>query len=75
MGTGSSEQEVEDMAKKMLKSQSVDQIDERATDFLKQNNYPNYKAGRKKMAKVLFDIPRNSLALIPFYARFTAIIN
>lgn len=27
------------------------------------------------MAKVLYEVPRNQLALIPFYARFTATIN
>ena len=72
--TGSTESELEEMAKKLVKSQSKDQIDERATEFVKQNSYAQFKAGRKKMAKILFEVPRNQLALIPFYARFTATV-
>jgi hypothetical protein len=63
------------MNKKLQKSQSKDQIDEKAMEFMKQNPYPQFKAGRKEMAQILFNIPRNSHNLIPFYARFTAIIH
>lgn len=71
----SSDYELDDMNKKLQKAQSKDQIDERATEFMKQNPFAQFKAGRKEMAKILFSIPRNSLALVPFYARFTAIIH
>lgn len=27
------------------------------------------------MAKILFNIPRNSISLIPYYARFTGIVH
>jgi len=27
------------------------------------------------MAKILFNIPRNSLSLLPYYARFTATVH
>ena len=70
--TGSSDADVDDMTKKLLKSQSKDLIDEKVTDFLKQNCYVQLKSGRKKMARALFNVPRNSLSLLPYYSRFTA---
>jgi hypothetical protein len=37
--TASNDQDIDDMARKLLKSQSKDLIDERVTEFLKQNCY------------------------------------
>ena len=64
------------MSKRLLKSQSKDQIDERATEFIKHYGGMQSpgKGWRKRLAKVLFDVPRSQMALIPFYARFTAIL-
>jgi hypothetical protein len=70
------------MAKMLQKSQSKDQIDERATEFLKHfgissahSQSVSGKGGRKRMAKILFDVPRSQIVLIPFYARFTAVVS
>eukprot|EP00347_Sterkiella_histriomuscorum_P001333 403372435 len=71
----SSEADLDEMHKKLQKSQTKDQIDEKAQDFIKQNPCVQFKSGRKEMAKILFNIPRNSLSLLPYYARFTAIIH
>lgn len=69
--------DIDELAKRLLKSQSKDQIDERATDFLKSFggvSLHTVKGLRKRTAKILFEVPRSQMALIPFYARFTAII-
>ena len=76
--------DLDDMARRMQKSQSKDQIDERAQEFLKHYGgamsssmafSQSGKGGRKRMAKILYDVPRSQMALIPFYARFTAIVS
>jgi hypothetical protein len=52
------------LAKRLLKSQSKDQIDERATELIK--HYGNFntlssggKGWRKRLSKILFDVPRS----------------
>ncbi|XP_071041513.1 regulator of nonsense transcripts 2 isoform X3 [Parasteatoda tepidariorum] len=47
-------------------------IDQAATDFcMNLNTRPN----RKKLVRALFLVPRTRLDLLPFYARFVAILN
>lgn len=60
------------MHKKIQRSQTKDQIDERVMEFMKQNRHVQHKSARKKMAKILFQVPHSQLSLLPFYARFTA---
>jgi regulator of nonsense transcripts 2 len=51
------------MNKKLLKSQSKDQIDERSTEFLKYYGalqpMSSQKGWRKRTAKILFEVPRS----------------
>jgi regulator of nonsense transcripts 2 len=47
-------------------------IDKAALDF---SLHLNTKSNRKKLIRTLFTCPRTRLDLLPFYARFTAIVN
>ncbi|CAO3634305.1 unnamed protein product [Cunninghamella blakesleeana] len=48
-----------------------DMIDNAAVEFC----YMNSKAARKKLIKVILNIPRQRVDLIPYYARLVAILN
>eukprot|EP00960_Hanusia_phi_P056517 763303-Hanusia_phi.AAC.2 len=51
--------------------QSRDLIDQAAQTFCSQNN----KLNRRKLARALYNVPRTSLSLIPYYARFVAVLS
>ena len=38
-------------------------------------HFGHSKAARKRMAKSLYDVPRSQTALVPFYARFAAVVS
>jgi regulator of nonsense transcripts 2 len=71
------EAQFEELGKRIVKSQSKDQIDQRSEECIKRFSGPqNFaKVIRKRVAKMLFAVPRTQHQLIPFYARFTATIN
>uniref|UniRef100_A0A7S4KVT8 MIF4G domain-containing protein n=1 Tax=Guillardia theta TaxID=55529 RepID=A0A7S4KVT8_GUITH len=50
--------------------QSRDLIDQAAQTFCSQNN----KLNRRKLARALYNVPRTALSLIPYYARFVAVL-
>ena len=74
-GGSQPDQDLDDLAKTLLKCQSTGLIDERAKELLKSSNGALNKTTRKQVVKILFNVPRNSLTLIPYYARFAAIVN
>jgi regulator of nonsense transcripts 2 len=48
-----------------------DMIDQAAVDFV----YLNSASGRQRLAKVLLQVPRGRLDLLPYYSRFIATLN
>lgn len=54
----------------MRDCQSRDLIDKAAQDFC----YLNTASNRKRIARELFAVPRTAFSLLPYYARFTAIL-
>ena len=69
------EQELEDLGKNLTKSQSLYQIDQRAEECIKRFRGAHYRAARKRIAKVLFNVPRHQHQILPFYSRFATIVN
>ena len=62
----------------MSKSHSVEQIDRKAEEFIKNNNCVISKMARKRVGKIIFNISKNNsanLQILPQLARFIAIIN
>ncbi len=56
--------DLDDLTKRLLKSQSKDQIDERATELIKHFGNLNSTVGggkgwKKRLSKILFDVPRS----------------
>ena len=69
------EQELEDLGRNLTKSQSLYQIDQRAEECIKRFRGAHNKPARKRIAKVLFSVPRHQHQILPFYSRFAAIIS
>ena len=69
------EQELDEMNRLLSKSQSKDQIDQRAEECIKKFKGVYYKTTRKNLAYVLFNVPSHMQQLLPFYGRFAAIMN
>ena len=72
------DQKIDEFMRKMSKSQSVEQIDRKVEEFIKNNNCVMTKMARKRVGKILFNISKNNsanLQLLPSFARFVAIIN
>lgn len=62
----------ESFIEQLPKCVNREMIDNLAIEFL---IYLNTKNNRKKLVKVLFSVPRTRVDLLPFYARFIAILN
>uniref|UniRef100_A0ACD5USJ2 Uncharacterized protein n=1 Tax=Avena sativa TaxID=4498 RepID=A0ACD5USJ2_AVESA len=56
---------------RLPKCVSRDLIDQLAVEFC----YLNSKANRKKLARALFNVPRTSLELLPYYSRLVATLS
>ena len=69
------ELELDDMAQKLIKSQSKDQIDQRAEECIKKFKGIYYRQSRRSLARILFNVQSHMQQLLPFYARFASIMN
>ncbi len=67
-----------DLSKKLLKSQSTDTIDARAEECIKlisrSTSQTFNKTLRKRLPKVILGGPKSQNQLIPYYLRFAAIV-
>ena len=69
------EQELDDLGRMLTKSQSLQQIDQRAEECIKRFRGTHNRSARKRIAKILFNVPRHQHQILPFYSRFAATIN
>ena len=56
------DQKIDEFTRKMSKSHSLEQIDRKAEEFVKNNNCVISKMVRKRVAKILFNISKNNSA-------------
>lgn len=66
--------QLKDLSKVLIKSQSKDQIDQRAEEIIKNFSGSHNKAARKQIAEILFSVQPSLVHLIPFYSRLAATI-
>jgi regulator of nonsense transcripts 2 len=62
----------------MRKKVSAEKIEAKSEEFIKNNNCTVHKIQRKRLAKLIFNLSKNdssNLLVIPYLARFIAIIN
>ena len=52
----------DEFLRKINKSQSQDQIDKKAGDFIEGNNSTIMKMPRKRIAKIIFNVSKNNSA-------------
>ncbi|CAM0903742.1 unnamed protein product [Alopecurus aequalis] len=62
---------LDNLLQKLPRCVSRDLIDQLTVEFC----YLNSKANRKKLARALFNVPRTSLELLPYYARLVATLS
>lgn len=67
--------ELDEMSRLLNKSQSKDQIDQRAEECIKKFKGAYFRHSRRKLAHVLFNVQSHMLQLLPFYSRFATIMN